>query len=125
MVVISISLSAQELKDFEEVARQAGFSSRSDAVRDAIHRFVMGKSPVNDAVGDISCVVSIIYSEKKKHNVHEVIHEYADIVHSSMHTHIEHRCVEQIVLAGNAAEIKKLLAELSAEKNVRITVSMF
>lgn len=125
MVVISISLSAKELKDFEDVARQAGFSSRSDAVRDAIHRFVTGKSPVNEAEGDISCVVSIIYSEKKKHNVHEVIHEYADIVHSSMHTHIEHRCVEQIVLAGSAIEIRKLLADLASEKNVRISVSMF
>ena len=36
MVVISVSLSARELREFEDVARQAGFSSRSDAVRDAL-----------------------------------------------------------------------------------------
>jgi len=125
MVVISVSLSAKELKAFEEVAREAGFSSRSDAVRDALHRFVTGANPINGAEGDISCVVSIIYAERKKLNVHEIIHEYSDIVHSSMHTHIGHRCVEQIVLAGDSADIKKLLAKLSAEKNVRITLNIF
>ena len=42
-----------------------------------------------------------------------------------MHTHLEHRCVEQIVLDGDAEEVRKLLVELSAHKDVRITMSMF
>ncbi len=125
MVVISVSLPAQELKEFEEVANRAGFSSRSDAVRDALSRFVSANSWASGMEGQVSCVVSIIYADRKKHHVHEVVHQYADIVHSSMHTHLEHRCVEQIVLDGDAEEVRKLLVELSAHKDVRITMSMF
>jgi CopG family nickel-responsive transcriptional regulator len=125
MVVISVSISPKELKDFEEVAKQTGFSSRSDAVRDALHRFVSGNNWINGMDGRVSCVVSIIYADRKKHHVHDIIHEYADIVHSSMHTHIDHRCVEQIVLDGSSDEVRRLLSELAAQKDVRVTVSMF
>lgn len=125
MVVISVSLSAKELKDFEEVAKQAGFSSRSDAVRDALARFVASNAWDNGSEGEASCVVSVIYSDRKKHHVHEILHHHSNIVHSSMHTHLEQRCVEQIVLDGPVEEVRKLLTELSAQKDVRITMNMF
>jgi CopG family nickel-responsive transcriptional regulator len=125
MVVISVSISPRELKDFEEAARQTGYSSRSDAVRDALHRFVSGNNLINELDGRVSCVLSVIYADRKKHHVHDIIHDYAEIVHSSMHTHIDHRCVEQIVLDGPSPEVKRLLTELSAQKDVRVTVSMF
>jgi CopG family nickel-responsive transcriptional regulator len=125
MVVISVSISPRELKDFEEAARQTGYSSRSDAVRDALHRFVTGNNLINELDGRVSCVLSVIYADRKKHHVHDIIHEYADIVHSSMHTHIDQRCVEQIVLDGPSPDVKRLLTELSAQKDVRVSVSMF
>ncbi len=125
MVVISVSLSARELREFEDVARQAGFSSRSDAVRDALSLFVSNNNWVNEMEGRVSCAVSVIYADRKKHHVHEVIHRYADIVHSSMHTHLEHRCVEQIVLDGPSEEVRKLLSELSSHKDVRIAMNLF
>jgi CopG family transcriptional regulator, nickel-responsive regulator len=125
MVVISVSISPRELKDFEEAARQTGYSSRSDAVRDALHRFVTGNNLINELDGRVSCVLSVIYADRKKHHVHDIIHEYADIVHSSMHTHIDHRCVEQIVLDGPSPYVKRLLTELSAQKDVRVSVNMF
>jgi CopG family nickel-responsive transcriptional regulator len=125
MVVISVSLSAKELREFDEAADQAGFSSRSDAVRDALHRFVVNNNWSQEVEGHSSCVVSVIYADKKKHNVHEITHKYADLMHSSMHTHLDHRCVEQIVVDGPSSEVKKMLAELSAQKDVRIALSVF
>ena len=56
MVVISVSISAKELRDFEEMAKQAGYSSRSDAVRDALHRFVSGNNWINDLEGRVSAL---------------------------------------------------------------------
>jgi len=125
MVVISVSISARELKDFEDMAKQTGYSSRSDAVRDALHRFVAGNNWINDLDGKVSCVLSVIYVDRKKHQVHDIIHKHSEVVHSSMHTHIDHRCVEQVVLEGPSADVRELLAELSAQKDVRVTISMF
>ena len=71
MVVISVSLSAQELKEFEKVASQAGFSSRSDAVRDALARFVSANNWANGMEGKVSCALSIVYSDRKKLHVRD------------------------------------------------------
>lgn len=125
MVVISISVPEEELQEFDKISKKLGFSSRSDAFREAISDFISVKMSIDDAKGRMSCVVTIIYSDKKKHHVHDIIHDYTDIVHSSMHTHVNGRCVEQIVLDGASSEIKSLFSNLSAQKGVKISVNLF
>jgi metal-responsive CopG/Arc/MetJ family transcriptional regulator len=45
--VVSISLSGTELKEFDNITNKMGFSSRSDAVREALHRFVAQNKWIN------------------------------------------------------------------------------
>ncbi|AGN26818.1 CopG family ribbon-helix-helix protein [Candidatus Methanomassiliicoccus intestinalis] len=124
MVVISVSIPEEELQEFDSASKDAGFSSRSDAIRDAIRGFISTKKCIPDSGENISCIVTIIYSDKKKHHVHDIIHNYSDVVHSSMHTHVNGQCVEQIVLDGSSSEIKELFYHLSAQKDVRINLSI-
>jgi len=124
MVVVSISLSSKDLKEFEDAAHEAGYTSRSDAFRAAMHHFVAG-SPLKTVQGPMSCVVSVIYPEGKKHRVLDVMHGYADVVHSSMHTHMGEQCIEQIVLEGESIDIRAMLAKLSSLKSIKISVSLF
>lgn len=125
MVVVSVSVPAEELQEFDEVSQRSGFSSRSDAMREAIRNFISDKKSIIDAEGKLSCVVTILYTDKKKHHVHDIIHEYSAIVHSSMHTHVNGQCVEQIVLDGPSKDIKELFSKLSSQKDVRISVNLF
>ena len=122
MVVISVSLSAKDLREFDEISDKAGFSSRSDAVRDAMHRYVSGNNWANRAEGRAVCAVSIIYSDRKKLKVHEIIHDHSDIVRSSLHTHMDSRCMEQMVLEGEMEEIKSMMAQLSAQKDIHLCI---
>ena len=65
-----------------------GFLSRSDAVRDALS-LCRNNNWVNEMEGRVSCAVSVIYADRKKHHVHRDP-SVSDTVHSSMHTHLEH-----------------------------------
>ena len=125
MVVVSVSLPEDELQEFDGVSKDAGFSSRSDAIREAIRDFIAAKKLIDDTDELLNCIVTILYTDKKKHHVHDIVHDYSDVVHSSMHTHINGQCVEQIVLERPASEIKNLFCKLSAQKDVRISINMF
>ena len=75
MVVSKRITLGKELREFDEISGKAGFSSRSDAVRDAMHRYVSSNNWANRAEGRAVCAVSIIYSDRKKLKVHEIIHD--------------------------------------------------
>jgi len=119
MVVISVSLSSKELKEFDEISKELGFSSRSDAVRSALAKFISANRLVLGAEGEGHYFVSISYQEKKKHQVTEIIHEYSDVIKSSLHTHFNERCVEQIIIIGNHEKVMSFTEELSSLKDVR------
>ncbi len=124
MVVISVSISAKELKEFDDVSRSLGFSSRSDAVRSALHKFVMMSKLAETAEGEGFYLVSLAYEEKKKHQVMEILHNHSDMIKSSLHTHFDDRCVEQIVAVGEYGRLRGFVEHLSALKDIRYSVTM-
>jgi len=119
MVVISVSLSSKELKEFDEISKELGFSSRSDAVRSALAKFISANRLVLGSEGEGHYLVSLSYEEKKKHQVTEIIHKYSDVIRSSLHTHFDERCVEQIIIIGEYEKVRSFTEELSAVKDIR------
>lgn len=122
MVVISVSLSSKELKEFDEISKELGFSSRSDAVRSALAKFISANRLVLGSEGEGHYLVSISYEEKKKHQVTEIIHKYSDVIRSSLHTHFGERCVEQTIIIGEYEKVRSFTEELSALKDVRYCI---
>jgi CopG family nickel-responsive transcriptional regulator len=122
MVVISVSLSSKELKEFDEISKELGFSSRSDAVRSALAKFISANRLVLGSEGEGHYLVSISYEEKKKHQVTEIIHKYSDVIRSSLHTHFDERCVEQTIIIGEYEKVRSFTEELSALKDVRYCI---
>jgi CopG family nickel-responsive transcriptional regulator len=122
MVVISVSLSSKELKEFDEISKEIGFSSRSDAVRSALAKFISANRLVLRSEGEGHYLVSISYEEKKKHQVTEIIHKYSDVIRSSLHTHFDERCVEQTIIIGEYEKVRSFTEELSALKDVRYCI---
>jgi CopG family nickel-responsive transcriptional regulator len=122
MVVISVSISSSELKDFDAISKELGFSSRSDAVRSALSRFISANRLILGSRGEGHYFISVSYKERKKHLVTEVIHKYSDVIRSSLHTHFDEKCVEQIIITGEYDKVKSLTEELSALKDVRYCI---
>ena len=120
MVVFSISMGSKELKDFDETWKALGYASRSDAIRNAVHKFAAQNKWTKITSESEHFLISIVYESKKKHHVHEVMHDFADLIHSSMHTHFKDICVEQLVLRGDTRRVQDMLGHLASIKEVRI-----
>jgi CopG family nickel-responsive transcriptional regulator len=120
MVIISVSVDSKELRQFDEVARQRGFTSRSDAIRESMHLFVAQNRLGIDRGEDKHFLMSVVYEERKKHAVLDVIHKHSDIILSATHTHFDGKCAEQLVLMGNPDQIMEMLDGLRSVKDVRI-----
>ncbi len=65
-------------------------------------------------------MISVVYRGNKKHRVHEVLHEFSGLIHSSMHTHFNETCVEQLVLKGDPDKVRTMLERLMSVKDVRV-----
>lgn len=120
MVVFSVSMASKELKNFDETWKALGYASRSDAIRDAIHKFAVQNKWTRIASGTDHFLISIVYEGKKKIHVHEVMHDFSDQIHSSMHTHFNETCVEQLVLRGDARRVQEMLSRLASIREVRV-----
>ncbi len=120
MVVISVSLGGKELKEFDAVLNKMGYSSRSDAVREALHHFVAQNKWASQVSGPSHLLISMIYEDEKTHKVTDILHQYSNIIHSSSHTHIDHKCVDQLLLKGEFQALKSFMEELASVKDVRV-----
>ena len=120
MSVISVSLPSKDLSEFDNAWKRTNHSSRSDAVRAALHNFVVQSrwKGVDDLQGHF--LMSIIYTDKKKHQVLQQVHAFTDVIHSSMHTHFEDMCVEQLVLKGGSEHIHEFVEKLNSIPGVKV-----
>jgi metal-responsive CopG/Arc/MetJ family transcriptional regulator len=119
MVVISISLPAKDLKAFDGISAEMKYPSRSDAVRDAIHKFVQDHAWCHATEHRSHFLLSLVYPEGSKHAVLDVLHRYGAAIHSSAHTHFDSTCADQLVLVGGP-EVGDFVKELTAIRDVRL-----
>lgn len=119
MVVISVSLSGRELKDFDRLVKHFGYESRSGAVRDALYHFIAQHRLEFEAEGTL--VFTLIYDAAAgTERVHEVIHENTDLIRTSIHNHMGDRCVDVLVVTGPGERVHALLDKFTSLKDIRV-----
>jgi len=120
MVVISVSIKGKDIREFDEVVRKLNYTSRSDAVRDAIFKFVVQNKWSDSTGGRGHFFMALVYGEGKSAPVQDVCHMYKDIIRSTIHVHFDDKCVEQLTLSGDIAKIQEMIMKLHSLKDVRV-----
>jgi CopG family nickel-responsive transcriptional regulator len=120
MVVISASLPGDQLDEFDRIVEEMGYPSRSDALRDAIHRFVQDHRWIHTVGHGRHFLMSLLYNERSKDPVSDVLHRYRKLIHSAAHTHFDGKCADQLVLLGEGQVVADLVKELAAVRDVRV-----
>jgi CopG family nickel-responsive transcriptional regulator len=120
MTVISVSLPSAQLREFDRVVEEMGHPSRSDALREAIHQFIQEHRWIHAVGHGGHFLMSVLYDQRSKDSVSDVLHRFRGIIHSSAHTHFDGRCVDQLVLLGEGNRVSDLVKELAALRDVRV-----
>lgn len=120
--VISISLSTDELAEFDRLVGHFKYDSRSSAVRDALHHFIA--SHRLEFEHEASQVFTLVYpSDKRQEDVHEIVHEESGLIRTSLHNHMGAKCVDVLVVHGPGERVHQLLDRLTRIKDVRVSVA--
>ena len=123
MAIVSISLTDALLKRIDSLVSEKGFSSRSEAIRDALRNYLSEYELNKFQEGWITATITAI-SEHESHEVDEkltrVRHQHSNIVYSNMHLHLsDNYCLEIFITQGEAVDILDFVSRIRAIQGIQ------
>lgn len=110
---ISISLPEELLSDLDRMVASRGFESRSQAVNDMLHKFLLEhKNQVGDDV--MVGIVTLFYNNSVpglQKQLADLQFEHIDEVISSLHVHLMHNQTMEVILVQGPAHKLQLIAD--------------
>ncbi len=119
---IGVSLPSNLLDNFDQILKQRGYSSRSEGIRDAIRSYIRYYKWMGDMNGNRQGIITLVYDHHQRGliaAITDIQHDYLNIIQASLHSHVTHsRCVEVLLVKGDAKEVKRIAERLMAQKGV-------
>lgn len=113
MPIVSMSINEQVLQKFDTVFREKGYTTRSEAFRDALRDFI-DKSEWAIDEGTNSAVIAIIYEEKnsQESQISTIQHKHRE-VQAALHVHLDDiNCLEILVAKGSSKQITEMIRQI-------------
>ena len=119
----TISLGESLAKAFDELIKERGYSTRSEAVRDILRTHLQQSHEQRDARGSCVATVSYVYNHHERElseRLAGIQHAHHDLTISTMHAHLDHEeCLETVMLKGPVGRVRQFAEEIIAERGVR------
>ncbi|MHA1262850.1 MAG: nickel-responsive transcriptional regulator NikR [Candidatus Freyarchaeota archaeon] len=124
MPVISISLTSELLKKLDAFMRDRGYSSRSEAIRDAVRDMLSEYELSRSETGKVTATITVI-SEHERHDVDERLtrlrHEHDEIVSANMHIHLGRAyCLEVFITEGETEKVINFINRIRAMRGIQL-----
>lgn len=119
--IVSLSFPESILGDIDSAVKDAGYTSRSELVRDAVRAFLRNRSEVQSLEGHINGIMLLVYSHGSAAQVSEARHGHMSIFKAFMHADFDggEDCCEVLMFCGEAGEVKGAHNALSALVGVK------
>jgi CopG family nickel-responsive transcriptional regulator len=122
MPIVSISLTTNLLKKLDALITDRGYSSRSEAIRDAIRGALAEFELSRFQRGTVTATITVI-SEHMLHDVDERLtrlrHQHYSIVSGNMHLHLGKRyCLDVLITEGEAKEVMSFISQIRAIRGI-------
>ena len=120
---LTISIDDDLADTFDQLMKDKGYQSRSEAFRDLL-RGELGRERLDHGHAP-HCVaaLSYVYNHHERQlarRLTELQHDHHDVTVSTMHAHLDHdNCIETMILRGDTQQVIQFAQTLVAEKGVR------
>lgn len=119
---IGVSLPGNLLDQFDKIITTRGYSSRSEAIRDAIRNYITEYKWLDEEGGEIVGVINVMYNHHQKGTSDAIVslqHDFGDVIATTMHMHLsDENCLEMVIVRGEMEGIKKLVNRITTIKGV-------
>lgn len=117
-----VSVEDDILSRFDELVRERGYSSRSEAIRDLMRQEFI-KAEWSDPNAQVVGTITIVY----EHHEHELANTLAELQHQhhdsivcTTHVHLDpHNCLEVIVVRGASRDVRTVANTLISTRGVK------
>ena len=119
----TISLDEKLATAFDELIKERGYATRSEAVRDILRTHLQHSREHRDAKGPSVATLSYVYNHHERElseRLASIQHAHHDMTISTMHAHLDHdQCIETVMLKGPASQVREFAEQIIAERGVR------
>jgi CopG family nickel-responsive transcriptional regulator len=121
--IVSISLTSELLRNLDEFMRSKGYSSRSEAIRDAVRELLSEYELDRFEKQKVTSTITVI-SEHERHDVDERLtrlrHEHDEIVSGNMHIHLGRTyCLEIFITEGEVDKVLSFIGRIRAMRGIQ------
>jgi CopG family nickel-responsive transcriptional regulator len=107
------------LEDIDEFMEDQGFSGRSEVLRTAVRALLRERKDVAELEGTVDAVVIVTHEDEDSGRIDELQHNHQDAITTQLHNHMDGRkCLEVLVLHGEAERVKELYNSFQASDEV-------
>ena len=101
------------LSEFDETWQAEGLNSRSRGAREAMQEYIEAHTRLEDIEGDVVVVMAFDYEhEAVIEDIHDVQHQFQDVITTTNHIHEEEWCLETPFCSGPAPRVRTLTYRL-------------
>lgn len=119
----TISLDENLASSFDDLIKERGYATRSEAVRDILRTSLQQSREQRDVKGACVANLSYVYNHHERElseRLAAIQHAHHDLTISSMHAHLDHeQCLETVMLKGAARQVRRFAQQIIAERGVR------
>jgi len=122
VVRFGVSMDAALLKQFDQLSRRRGYTTRSEAIRDLI-RAELVRVDWQAGRGSQMGVLTLVYDHHQadvQHKLTHIQHDHPELIITSLHIHLNERdCLEVVILKGQSVQLHQLAENLRSLKGVK------
>jgi metal-responsive CopG/Arc/MetJ family transcriptional regulator len=124
MKIISLQVSEELLDRFEKVRKQSGFSSKSEALRDSILKFIESHEKFENLEGYRIMTINLVYPVKEPiaDEISELYYKFHTIIKAVSDWRIAERKIEMVLVVGEFGFIKDLYRSIAKIKEVSSSI---
>jgi len=119
----TISLDESLASACDELIKERGYATRSEAVRDILRNHLQVNAGQRDARGACVANLSYVYNHHERElaeRLARIQHAHHELTTATMHAHLDHdQCIETVLLKGSVKRVREFADELIAERGVR------
>jgi len=119
----TISLDENLASAFDELIKDRGYTTRSEAVRDILRTHLQHSRERRDTKGSCVANLSYVYNHHERELAERLTrlqHAHHDLTLSTMHVHLDHEeCIETVMLKGTVQRVREFAEAMIAERGVR------
>jgi CopG family nickel-responsive transcriptional regulator len=123
---VTVSLDDETALQFDELTKNQGYQSRSEAVRDLVRHAIEARRLESGDSTDCVANLSYIYNHRTRDLAQRLLdrqHEHHDLVISTTHVILDHASsFETMILKGPTRDVRALTDGITAERGVRFGV---